>query len=102
MGYLKYEIPKNFDNLKTKDINNIAKMIANTNTAYWDAIGFSEELNPVLDKLDDDILKKVAKAFIKLKSKHDTELIDPETNGRETQDISQHFDKLSELMEEIE
>lgn len=101
MGYLKYAIPKDFDNLKTKDINNIARMVANTNTAYWDAIGFSEELNPVLDKLDDDVLKKVAIEFVKLKSKHDTELIDPETSGREIQDISQYFGRLSELMEEV-
>lgn len=99
--YLKYEIPKNLNNLKTKDINNIARMVANTNTAYYDAIGFAGELNRVLDKLDDDILKKIAMAFIKLKTKHDTELADPETRAKETQDISQHFNRLSELMEEV-
>lgn len=102
MGYLKYTIPKDFNNLKAKDINNIAKMIANTNTAYWNAIGMAGELNDVLDKInDDEVLKKIVKAFIRLKTKHDTELIDPEIHGRDTQDVSQYFSKLNELIDEL-
>lgn len=102
MRYYKViDLPKDLNNLTTKDINTIAKMVVNANTAYWDAIGWAEDLNRIFSKINDDkTMKKVAKAFQKLKNNNFTELIDPELYGSETQDISEYFSQLNEFLEE--
>jgi hypothetical protein len=93
-------LPEDLNNLTKKDINTIAKLIANTNSAYWDAIGWAESLNRVIKQLDEEAFKKVAKAFKNLKSYDFDSLIDPEMYSSEAQDVSQCFSDLNELLEE--
>jgi len=99
--YKVIDLPKDLNNLSTKDINTIAKIVANTNTTYWNAIGWAEDLNRILKEINDDkTMEKIAKAFKKLKSKNDESLIDPELHGRDSQDVSYYFSQLNEFLDE--
>jgi hypothetical protein len=102
MRYYKViDLPKDLNNLSAEDINTIAKIVANANIAYWDAIGWSEDLNKILKNTnDDETMRKIAKAFKRLKNNMYSSLIEPELYGAETQDVNQYFSELNELIEE--
>ena len=89
--------------LTSKEINNIAKVIAKTNTDVWNVIASLEDMSSILSDIDlndKDLVIKIMKAFKQLE-KNDETFIDAEKHFADFEEYTNIGKKFNEVLKEL-